>query len=137
VKTAVLRKDRAKLPFIWAAAHAHVRRSEKGIILLNVTFFEGLRNLIFGLTEILWERVKIVVAAILFMTVFAITWGCIAILLGAEVKEVAGVMPFKGFGLNLDYGSPVLWTISCIIALAITVLVSVTIVSFFRTNKSK
>jgi hypothetical protein len=93
--------------------------------------------LIFGLTEILWERVKIVVTAILFMTVFAITWGCIAILLGAEVKEVAGVMPFKGFGLNLDYGSPVLWTISCIIALAITVLVSVTIVSFFRTNKSK
>jgi hypothetical protein len=69
---------------------------------LNVTFFEGLRNLIVGLTEIIYERVKIVVAAILFMTVFSITSGGIAFLLGAEVKEVAGVMPGKGFGLILD-----------------------------------
>jgi len=75
---------------------------------MNVTFSEGLWNLVVGLSEIFLEKGKFLGVAILltlFMTFFVITWAGIAFLLGVELNEVTGPIPYKGYR-SMDYGSP-------------------------------
>jgi hypothetical protein len=107
---------------------------EKKLTIMDVTFSEGLKNLVVGISEILLEKGKFLGVAILmisFMTFFAITWAGIALLLGVELNEVSGPIPYKGFR-SMDYGSPVIWTISCILAAGINILVFFGIKSIFR-----
>jgi accessory gene regulator protein AgrB len=106
---------------------------------MNVTFLEGLRNLVVGLFEILLEKVKFLGVAIivtLFMTFFVVTWAGIALLLGVELNEVTGSIPYKGYR-SMDYGSPAIWTISCIISAGISILIFFGIKSIFRRIRSK
>lgn len=105
---------------------------------MNVTFLEGLRNLVVGLSEILWEKGKFLGAAILvtlFMTFFVILWVGIALLFGVELNEVTGPIPVKGYRI-MDYGSPLIWTISCIISAGISILIFYGIKSILRRIRS-
>ena len=116
-----------------------VRLLEKELTIMNVTFLEGLRNLVVGLSKILLEKGKFLGVAILmtlFMTFFAIIWAGIALLLGVELNEVTGPIPYK-WHRSMDYGSPVIWTISCIISAGITILFFFGIKSIFRRIRSK
>jgi len=116
-----------------------VRLLEKELTIMNVTFLEGLRNLVVGLSEILLEKGKFLGVAILvtlFMTFFVITWAGIALFLGVELNEVTGPNPYKGYR-SLDYGSPAIWTISCIISAGISILIFFGVKSIFRRIRSK
>ncbi len=109
---------------------------------MNVTFSEGLWNLVVGLSKIFLDKAKFLGVAILltlFMTVFVIIWVGIALLLGVEVNEVSGPIPYKGLRFT-DYGSPAIWTISCIISAGISTLIFFGIQSILqriRSRKSK
>ncbi len=103
---------------------------------MNVTFLEGLKNLAVGLSGILLEKGKflgVAILIILFLTFFAITWVGIALLIGVEINEVTGTIPYRW--LSLDYGSPVIWTISCLLAAIINISLFFGIQSIFRKIK--